>query len=494
MPVFAVGCERGIHYYAMQFIEGQSLDQLLWGFQTQSLEKATGAGKSPNGASTVPEGMRVTLPDVPVRLPIRQLVQLAIQAGRALDHAHQQGIVHRDVKPANLLVNRQGNHLWITDFGLARCQGDANLTRTGDLLGTLRYMSPEQALAKPGLVDQRTDIYALGATLYELLTLRPVFSGQTRQGLLRQIADQEPIPLRRLDPSLPIELETVVLKALAKNASERYASAHELADDLQRYLDDRPILARRPRIAEKLVRWGRRHKGLVAASSIAIAALFITLTVSSIIILGQRNEARGLKDTARAAVDDMYLGFVQKWLSQKPQLESEQRDLLIKALHFYERFAHESGADPQVRLRVARAEHCVADIQAKLGESASAEEAYRRAIAVFEDLEKTSPRLPETVNGLAGSWNDLGNLHRDTNKPADAESAYRKARGLFARQAKLSPDGAAGWAGLAGCSMNLGVLLGGRQQIREAESLLREALTIDRHWLAEKPQAASWRV
>ena len=376
VPVFAVGCEDGVHFYAMQFIDGRSLDQFVSWLEPPSGEKLKVPEPGLHAASTMPRGLPATLPDTSARISIRTIVQLAVQAAEALDHAHQQGVVHRDIKPANLLVNREGDHLWITDFGLARCQGDANLTRTGDLLGTLRYMSPEQALARPGLIDHRTDIYALGATLYELLALRPVFSGQNRQELLQQVADQEPLPLRRIDPRIPVELETIVLKALAKSAIDRYATAREFAGDLQRYLDDRPILARRPTVAEKTMRWCRRHKGLVSATAIAAAVLIVAMSISTFIIVGQRNEARDLKDSARTAVDEMYVGFVQKWLAQKPQLEAEQHDLLMKALQFYEKFAGETDPDPQGRLRAARAWHCVADIRAKLGETASARQAY----------------------------------------------------------------------------------------------------------------------
>src|SRR5205085_9367761 len=127
----------------------------------------------------------------------RTVASLGVQAAEALEHAHEQGVVHRDIKPANLLVDGRGN-LWITDFGLAYCQSQAGLTMTGDLIGTLRYMSPEQALAKRVPVDQRTDLYSLGATLYELLTLQPAFDGADREELLRQIALEEPRPLHQI--------------------------------------------------------------------------------------------------------------------------------------------------------------------------------------------------------------------------------------------------------------------------------------------------------
>src|SRR5215831_2530300 len=145
----------------------------------------------------------------------RQIAEWGIQAAEALEHAHSVGIVHRDIKPANLMIDSNGA-LWVTDFGLARTAADAGLTMTGDVLGTLRYMSPEQALAKHGLVDHRTDIYSLGVTLYELLTGVPAVPGRDHHELMQQIAVAEIVPPRQHTPSIPLDLDTVILKALAQ--------------------------------------------------------------------------------------------------------------------------------------------------------------------------------------------------------------------------------------------------------------------------------------
>ena len=157
-----------------------------------------------------------------------------VQAAEAVEYAHQSGIVHRDIKPANLLVDIH-NRLWITDFGLAQFQASTGLTQSGDLLGTLRYMSPEQASGTK-VLDHRTDVYSLGATLYELATLEPIFPGRNRQELLHQIINEEPRQPSALEKSVPVELETIILKAVSKNLSDRYNTAQELADDLQSIL------------------------------------------------------------------------------------------------------------------------------------------------------------------------------------------------------------------------------------------------------------------
>jgi serine/threonine protein kinase/Flp pilus assembly protein TadD len=305
VPVFAVGDHQGIHYYAMQLIAGQTLAALLQELRGQAQEQGTSQAPPPGaettgdspppgaGAceSTGPQAALSTVGGVASREYLHGVARLGAQAAEALDYAHQLGVVHRDIKPSNLTVDGRGQ-VWVTDFGLAQFQqGEPGLTLTGDLVGTLRYMSPEQALGKRAVVDHRTDVYSLGATLYQLLTLQPVFPGTDRQELLRQIAFEEPVPLRKLNKAVPAELETIVLKAIEKNPAERYGTAQELADDLRRYLEDRPIQARRPSIVQRVRKWTRRHRPLVVAASICLLVTLAAIAGSVGWVLGDR-EAR----------------------------------------------------------------------------------------------------------------------------------------------------------------------------------------------------------
>jgi WD40 repeat protein/serine/threonine protein kinase len=331
VPVHYVGCERGVHFYAMQYIEGQTLAAVirelrqLAGLETPSAPHAAEAasvlasklvsGKwapvqlRSGGAVESPEGEQATgsyrSPHHPPTSPpldptppvavlsterttkkaefFRTVAHLGAQAADALEHAHQQGVIHRDIKPANLLVDA-GGRLWITDFGLAHCQSQPGLTMTGDLVGTLRYMSPEQALAKRIAVDARTDIYSLGVTLYELLTLEPAYNGRNREEVLRQIAFDEPRLPSRVNKGVPKELETIALKAMAKNPDERYFTAQEVADDLRRFLDDKPIRARRPTLVQRIVKWTRRHQAVVRTALVVMLLAMAALAVCTVLI------------------------------------------------------------------------------------------------------------------------------------------------------------------------------------------------------------------
>jgi serine/threonine protein kinase/tetratricopeptide (TPR) repeat protein len=317
--VHAVGCERAVHFYAMQFIDGQTLAAMI-ALLRQGGDRpvAPTTPYVPEPSAPTDTGAAAMSTERPPldRAYFRRVAELGIQAAEALDHAHALGIVHRDIKPANLLLDGRGS-LWVTDFGLAQVQSDARLTITGDLVGTLRYMSPEQALAKRVVIDQRTDVYSLGATLYELLTLEPAFGGHDRQELLRKVAFEEPVRPRRVNNAMPVELETIVLKAMEKNPAERYATAQELANDLRRHLADEPIRARPAGMARRLRKWGRRHPAWVAAAAAALLATVVVLAGAVGWVANDRaRQAEITEAEAKAALDDSFRSQAERRLPE----------------------------------------------------------------------------------------------------------------------------------------------------------------------------------
>lgn len=283
VPVFDVGEAGGVTYYAMQYIDGRGLDRVLRDLESNKRSLPSGL---------VPEPSSVEF--------CRWAAELGVHAAEGLAHAHERGVIHRDIKPSNLLLDGQGV-LWITDFGLARRLDDPAMTQSGALLGTPRYMSPEQARAARKPIDHRTDIYSLGATLYELITRRPAFDGATPQDVVIQILDREPVAPRRLNPALPRDLETIVAKAMAKRPEDRYATASDLADDLRRWLRTEPIRARRIGPLGRMARWCRRNP-LVASLTLTVAALLVVAAlVAARVAVGFRDLAERERESGDAA-------------------------------------------------------------------------------------------------------------------------------------------------------------------------------------------------
>ncbi|MGH7135364.1 MAG: tetratricopeptide repeat protein, partial [Pirellulales bacterium] len=369
VAVIAVGCERGVHFYAMRLVEGPTLAEVIeelrgksGGEEVATLTGSTGDKqpdqcklqnakcKTQNDAS----GSRLDSEDLSPKIQdlrprtsdsnpkstaviaglstdrpsdyYRSVARLMAEAAEALDYAHERGVIHRDVKPSNLLLDARGK-LWITDFGLAHVEANAEMTITGDLLGTLRYMSPEQASGNRRLLDHRTDVYSLGATLYELVTLRPVFQADSRPALLRQIAEVDPVAPCRRRRSVPADLETIVLKALDKESGGRYATAGELAADLRRFLNDQPVHARRPRLADRARKWSRRHKHLVTAAGLAVVAAVVVLGISNYRIneaLTKAQKATASEKLARIAATNAAESEKQERLKATQAAEAEK--------------------------------------------------------------------------------------------------------------------------------------------------------------------------
>ncbi len=355
---------------------------------------------------------------------------LGRQAALALEHAHQAGIVHRDVKPGNLLLDLRGQ-LWVTDFGLAQVTGDVGLTITGEMLGTLRYASPEQVLARRGIVDHRSDVYSLGATLYELLTLRPPFDGRDRNALIRQIADDEPASPRSLEPSIPVELETIVLKALRKEPADRYATAQEMADDLQRFLR-RPADPRSPAdpsgafaglvAAAPCDRRVRRGGALILLSAASLVSTAVVRREQAKTLAEQKkaeaayrrehqraDEAEARFRLARRAVDELIRASEEE-LAHRPGMEGLRKRLLGSALAYYREFIDERRSDPDAQAELRDTTRRVETILADLAVLRAAGQLYLLIQpTALDDLrldEGQRTRVAELSARAAARWTD----------------------------------------------------------------------------------------
>jgi eukaryotic-like serine/threonine-protein kinase len=420
VPVFAVGCERGVHFYAMQFIEGRTVAALIHDRREMS-EAVSGPCRPASD-----------------REYVRSVARLGIQAAEALDHAHRQGIIHRDIKPANLLVDLHGN-LWITDFGLARFLNETGLTLTGDLIGTLRYMSPEQALGKRLILDHRTDIYSIGSTLYELLTLHPVVDGRDRQEVLRRIAQDEPTPPRRIDRAIPRDLETIFLKSLAREPEDRYATAQELADDLRRFLEHRPIKARRQNLLERAFKWARRHQMATAAMVVALAVCIVALgAVVGVQLRANRDlrnaflatqEALSQSEQSRKEAAAVSAFLVEALRSPDPRQDGQNvkvADVLDRASEQLEKGFSGSPVTRGVLLQA------LGDTYSGLGLFHRAEELHTRAWIIRE--QSLGPYHPDTLSSRDHLGNDYWRAGRHAEAAAFLEATLKLSEAVLGHE------------------------------------------------------------
>jgi serine/threonine protein kinase/Tfp pilus assembly protein PilF len=546
VPVFGVGCERGVHYYAMQYVEGQTIAELIHELRRlpdshapdepesaasrlardlssgrfAAGSEASQAGKpTPGEAGTTTEeaGLasettrrrRAQLStDGSTHSPgfFRSAANLGVQAAEALEHAHQMGVVHRDVKPSNLILDARG-HLWVTDFGLAMTQTDPNLTMTGDLLGTLRYMSPEQVKAQRHVLDHRTDVYSLGVTLYELLVLRPAFGSRRREELIRQIADEEPAAPRQRNKAIPRDLETVVLKAMAKEPSSRYATAQELADDLRRFLEGKPTLARRPTLADRAGKWARRHKTVVGSAVLLTFVTLASLLASTLLIAREHADTKAALAEARESqqrawenfqraelyfrqarsVVDRFAAQHAEQLADVPGAELLRHELLSDALGYYRQFIAHARNDPALESDLAVACFHVGTLTEQIGDKRAALAAYEEAKEVLGRLVRKHPGTVQYRRDLALCYNNVGLLSSQLGETAEARQAYDEAIRIQRQLIEEHPDSAEFRSHLAMSHSNLGLLESQTNQVAEAEGSYRAALDVQEDLVRAHP-------
>jgi len=500
VPVFAVGEQRGVHFYAMQFIAGQSLDEAVRELRRESNQ--SGATSNPPQASgeTVLAATTDCAPQPTSTFSqqysagrntyCRAVAKLGVQAAQALHHAHEYGIVHRDIKPSNLMVDHQGK-LWITDFGLARVQNSPGVTVTGDVVGTLRYMSPEQAAGEHALVDIRTDIYGLGATLYELSTLQPAFPGEDRHQVMRAVETQEPVAPRSINSDIPVDLETIILQAMAKSRDGRYDTAEALAEDLTRFLEGKPTLARRPTLIDRATKWFHRHR-LAAAASVLVLVLLATLsTVGAILLAREKAEKesalaqaqQNLQQSnenfrkARQVVDRFGIQLADQ-LQDTPGTERIRQQLLLETLNYYQGFLEQVGADGTFRDQLAMTHLKAGVVSGKLGATGKAIDEYQIAQQILEQSIVDDPEDPQLKSHLAMSRNNLALLLAAQGQTEEALAEYEQAIESQRHLVATHPGEEAFAGQLAESHVNRGTLLGQIGQTDEAVQSLTHAVTI----------------
>jgi tetratricopeptide (TPR) repeat protein len=388
--------------------------------------------------------------------------------------------------------------LWITDFGLAMTQTDPNLTMTGDRLGTLRYMSPEQVKAQRHVLDHRTDVYSLGTTLYELLVLRPAFGSRQREQLIRQIAEEEPRRPRQRNKAVPRDLETVVLKAMSKEPAGRYATAQELADDLRRFLDGKPTLARRPSLADRAGKWARRHKTLVGSAVLLTFVTLASLLVSTLLIAREHADTKAALEESRTSqrraeegfrraelyfrqargVVDHFAAHHAERLADVPGAELLRVELLGDALSYYRQFIAHARNDPSLEADLAVACFHVGTLTEQIGDKRAARAAYEEAKDVLARLADKHPDSVPYRRDLALCHNNLGLLASQLGNTAEARQAYGEAIRIQNRLIDEHPDADELRSHLAMSYSNLGLLESQTDQMTEAEKSYRAAVAV----------------
>ena len=436
-------------------------------------------------------------------LASRQAATYMEPVARAVHEAHCAGILHRDLKPQNILVDSRTDRPLVADFGLAKLQEcDEQLTQTGEIMGSPPYMSPEQA-QDSSTVTAMSDVYALGATLYHLVTWRPPFRAATGWETLRQVIDREPVPPRQLNPSIDRDLETICLKCLEKEPSRRYETALTLAEDLRRYANDEPIQARPIGMWGRAVRWCRRNPvvaGLITSTGIAVVVALVAMLVGYVKTTAALKTAETGYRHARQAVDKFYTRVSENTLLNQPGMQPLRQDLLEEALEYYQRFLDERGNDSTIQDEMAMTHFRIGRITEQIGSPDAAMSSYQRALELQQQLIAERPNAQEYLVMLGDTWNAIGGVLYNQRDFDEAREAHRSASEFRESLAKSAPTNTEYRRTLANSRMNIGlvdkdsglVAKDGRL-LEAARSNFEKAQALRRKILVECPDCAETR-
>jgi serine/threonine-protein kinase len=492
VPVYGLGSYGdGRPYYAMRFIKGESLKQAIEHFHADDTQKSNPGRRS---------------------LELRKLLRRFLDVCNAIEYAHSRGVIHRDVKPANIILGRHGETL-VVDWGLAKAVGRADPsvgeqtiaplssgsseTLPGSALGTPAYMSPEQAAGELDRLGPRSDVYSLGATLYCLLTGRPPFLGDDAGMILPQVQQGEFPSPRALDPSIDRALEAVCLKAMAVKPENRYASPRALADDVERWMADEPVAARREPWAERARRWGRRNRTVVMTAGAAVlVALLGTAAVLAVQTQANRRlntanldlrEANAALAAANAQVSQANAGLTaanervvarfdlaleavklfhgdvsEDLLLKESQFDALRTKLLRGAADFYRKLEGllKPQADQASRAALGRAYEALGEVTDKIGSKPEALAIHREALAARRAL-AAEPGADATITGdVTQSLLAIGDLQRVTGDTSGALSSYRESLAICEALARANPNVTQFQRNLASSHHDIGLLLG----------------------------------
>jgi serine/threonine-protein kinase len=512
VPIYALDRdEQGRPYYAMRFIAGRTLGEAIHAFHKSS----KGAENRASFAS----------------LDFRDLLKRFIDVCEAIAYAHSRGVIHRDLKPANVMLGEFGETL-VLDWGLAKVLGRENepspsdshvrivpsdagaesslgmhtssLTEAGQVLGTPAYMSPEQA-AGAG-VGLATDGYALGAMLYEVLTGRPPFTGRTSLEVLEKLRAGPPRLPSEIQRQVPRGLEAICIRGMARSAVERYATASDLAREVERWLADEPVQAFSEPWSLRMRRWARRHRTLVV-SAMAVTVAGVLLLAAAAWQLNAKNEdlaaSNQRESEAKERAEQSYLAARQALeevmtLKEDPRfrrgkLEDVRRKLLQAEAAFYEKFIKLRSDDPGFRAEQASALDRLARVTDEMGSREDALRHVQHALALWQQLADAEPDVAEHQAGLAASQRFLGHLHRIVARTAEAETALKIAKAAYERLVELRPESTEYRQALAFVLEDLGQLYDGVGRHRESEEAFLAALDVSKKLAHEHPQAAEYQ-
>ena len=526
VPVFDVGEIDGTPYYAMQFIDGVALDEIIRdrrgnlgskslkgsheSFASMQNKKEEGfdgdtkrmqadeTGKNnfdenerlPKGEnSSSRENMLSESLDQSIEFNPDDLfagnqqayfaavAKIGIQVADALQFIDQGRLVHRDIKPSNLILDKNGR-VWVTDFGLAKFLGDDDLTANGGIVGTMRYMAPERFQNQ---ATHHSDIYGLGASLYELLTLTPMFDQQDRVKLMEQIINEEPATPRKLNAAIPVDLETIIKKMIEKRPERRYECAADVAADLRRWLNRLPIRARRISPIGHVVRWAQR-KPLVAT---LVASITVITIVAFVLICQQwqsaqwqRQRAERNLEKSQQVVRDFQIRVAEGWgsLHATPGSQQLRRELLLDARKYFQQFVDDNPTSATT-YQLAYAHFCLGDLAIELGEMDQAELHHQRALKLIKQIDPRSKKT-QAEYLRAQVLFGLANVQANKDKRGMSIEYLESAQFIFEQLAADDPKTIKYQVGLASTLAMSGVAFHQKGDFKTAQSHFNDAILL----------------